>query len=196
MPPTQSPAIGQPPRRRRRTLGTIAPEIDERQKREAEAEQAKLSLAEKKRVYLQALQSSMGLFGVACRATGINFYMVKHWRLTDPDFKEACEEIEQYQVDMVEAALLKKICPPASSGERPDTKAMCFYLASKGSRNGYQRTYKERGADTITPAALVDSREDDDEPFEMDEEALAKAVEILSTRAPVISPVIDIQAEQ
>jgi hypothetical protein len=99
------------------------------------------------------------------------------------------EEIDQYQTDMVEAALLKKICPPANSGERPDTKAICFYLAAKGAKNGYK--CKTIGADTVTTAALTDTKDEDDEPFEMDHEALAKAVEILSPRVPLI----EIQAE-
>ena len=185
MPPTQSPEP--PQRRRRRTLGTIAPEVEKQQAKEAAAAQSKRANQENKKRFLESLRANAGLISFAARATSIDFAVYRIWMSSDPDFRDKVEEIMQFQVDSVEAALLKKICPPANSGERPDTKAICFYLASKGARNGYSRAVRDPLAvETLTPAVIANSTSEDDEPYEMDEGALAKAVEILSSRVKII----------
>ena len=84
----------------------------------------------KKEDFLNYLRRSMGIITVACDNAGVSRATVRNWRLDDPEFAAAFDEITEMQLDFVESSLLTKI-------KEGDTAATIFYLKTKGKRRGY-----------------------------------------------------------
>lgn len=56
----------------------------------------------------------------------------------DPVFRQKAEDIQELQIDVAEAALLKKI-------KKEDTTAIIFYLKTKGKSRGYSERFEIGG---------------------------------------------------
>ena len=187
-----------PPRQRRRVIGKMTPAQREQRRQELAREE----LAQRKALFLAALKQAAGIQSSACNATRTGMGEVKHWKTSDPDFKEAVADIMHYQCDFVESALLKKI-------KEGDTRAICFYLSYKGEPNGYRHRQGQdyiptpqmplpASAESIDPAASepVTDRAD------MDDSAIMEAIRIAEARDPGVfariakqKPVKTIEAE-
>jgi hypothetical protein len=84
----------------------------------------------KKTRFLEALEKSAGLFNLACRKAGVPCSTIRKWLEVDPVFKEKYQEILEYQNDMIESKLLKKI-------QEDDTTMIIFYAKTKLKHRGY-----------------------------------------------------------
>ena len=80
---------------------------------------------------LEALEKSMGVISIACKACKLDRRTYYNWISKDAEFKAKVDEILESQVDFAEASLLKAI-------NNGDTTAIIFYLKTKGKHRGYQ----------------------------------------------------------
>ena len=83
-----------------------------------------------KKMYLEALEKSLGVKTTACKSTGIGRTTVYDWIKEDEDFRKAVEDIEQVALDCVESKLFEQI-------RDNNTSSTIFYLKSKGKKRGY-----------------------------------------------------------
>lgn len=80
--------------------------------------------------FLRAYRSAMGIISDASEASGVPRRTVYNWLQNIPAFKQACAEISEETVDMVENALMKLV-------EARNERAIIFYLKTKGRSRGY-----------------------------------------------------------
>lgn len=90
--------------------------------------------------FLAEYERNLGIIAPSCRAVGIDRKTYYTWRERDPDFDEACKDIEEMQGDMVENKLLNRI----SEG---DTAATIFYCKTKLKNRGYVERQELTGKD-------------------------------------------------
>lgn len=164
-----------PLRRFRRRLATENPEETARIAKE---EGARLVAIEKER-FLLALESRLGVIHFACKATGISRCKFAIWVENDPEFEAAVRQVEVTQFEFVEMKLLECI-------KNNDTKAIIYYMATKGANRGYGSPYaRARLEDQAPPQPLLpESSEILQDRTEMDDTALGKALKIAMDRMP------------
>jgi hypothetical protein len=95
-----------------------------------------------KKALLVALEKSLGVVTMACKSVGVDratFY--KHYN-SDPEFKQAVDDIENIAVDFAESQLHKKI-------KEGDTTATIFFLKTKGKKRGYVERQEVENSGTI-----------------------------------------------
>ena len=87
-------------------------------------------MAQDKKVFLEALERSLGIITTACKASKIGRSTHYRWMREDEEYKQAVKEIEEHTLDFAESHLhlLIKDKNPA---------AIIFYLKTKGKRRGY-----------------------------------------------------------
>ena len=83
-----------------------------------------------KEVLLDALQHHLGIVTGACKAVGIHRSTFYDWYNSDPEFKEAVDDIDNIALDFAESKLHRKI-------DKGDTSAIIFYLKTRGKKRGY-----------------------------------------------------------
>ena len=114
----------------------------------------------KKKLFVEALRSGLGIIETALRAVGIPRNTYTNWRKSDPEFDQQCAEIMESQVDFVEGRLLQRI-------NEGDTTAMIFYLKTKGKNRGWtEKTPKKeerpQGVEILpAPAEVKNDRKDE-----------------------------------
>lgn len=79
---------------------------------------------------LVLLKECSGIVTFACEKAGLSRQTFYRWCRDDPDFKDRVDAINELQIDVAEASLLKKI-------QGGDTTAIIFYLKTKGKDRGY-----------------------------------------------------------
>ena len=79
---------------------------------------------------LESLKECSGIVTFACEKVGLSRQTFYRWCRDDPEFKERVDAINELQIDVAEASLLKKI-------QKGDTTAIIFYLKTKGKDRGY-----------------------------------------------------------
>ena len=84
----------------------------------------------KKRLFLEALEKSLGVVAPACKSVGISRTTFYRWVQSDREFKNSVEEIDEVALDTAESELYSLI----KQGVFP---AICFYLKTRGKRRGY-----------------------------------------------------------
>lgn len=89
-----------------------------------------LNTDDKKRTFVANFKKAGGIVCVACERTGIDRTTYYRWCKDDPEFAQAVKEVEAAQIDFVESKLMENI----NAG---DTKAMIFYLKTKGKARGW-----------------------------------------------------------
>lgn len=104
-------------------------ELRERQKRE------------NKEKFLVSLRKHLGIITYACEETGIGRRTVYNWMSADTRFMEEVKGIDDRQADFVERKLMELVNGHGKPGDAdyipPNSKAVIFYLATKGKRKGY-----------------------------------------------------------
>ena len=101
----------------------------------------------KKEALLKALEKSLGVVTVACKATGIPRSTYYKWLKEDEHFNKQVQGIANVALDFAESQLHAQI----SGG---NTSATIFYLKCKGKKRGY---YEKQQIDMTT----------DDEPIKI-----------------------------
>ena len=91
-----------------------------------------------KQNFLTALEKSAGIITPACKAVGISRESIRKWRLQDEKFNAAIEEMNEMALDFAETALMKNI-------QAGDTRAITFYLSTKGRSRGYSEKLSIEG---------------------------------------------------
>lgn len=79
---------------------------------------------------LNCLRETSGIVQFACEKAGISRTTYYNWYDDDDIFRERADDIKELQIDVAEAALLKKI-------KAEDTTAIIFYLKTQGRDRGY-----------------------------------------------------------
>ncbi len=85
---------------------------------------------DRKAAFLLELENQLGVITYAAKKCGINRRLIYDWRNEDPEFDRAVREVDDVQVDFVERKLIENI-------QDKDTRAITFYLATKGRNRGY-----------------------------------------------------------
>ena len=80
--------------------------------------------------FLQYLTEGKGIISYACQKAGIARRTYYNWLSKDEAFRNACDEINESVIDVVESKLLSKI-------NDEDLTAIIFYLKTKGKHRGY-----------------------------------------------------------
>lgn len=84
----------------------------------------------KKKKMLVALSKSCGVVTEACKVVGISRITHYEWLNTDPDYKAACESVNDEAIDFMESALFKRI-------QEGSDAAIIFGLKTRGKNRGY-----------------------------------------------------------
>lgn len=79
---------------------------------------------------LISLKDCSGIVTFACEKVRLSRQTFYRWYREDAEFKERVDAINELQIDVAEASLLKKI-------QKGDTTAIIFYLKTKGKDRGY-----------------------------------------------------------
>ncbi len=103
--------------------------------------------------FIKALEKSRGNIKNACAAVNISRGLYYKWRDTDPDFKQAAEDINEGEIDVAEDQLRARM----DSG---DTTAIIFFLKTKGKGRGYsdKAQPKEEKPRQAMPTAKEDGK--------------------------------------
>ena len=108
---------------------------------------------------LISLKDCSGIVTFACEKVKLSRQTFYRWYRDDAEFKERVDAINELQIDVAEASLLKKI-------QKGDTTAIIFYLKTKGKDRGYS----ERREISIPGGDSVDVKNDFDVSKLSDEE--------------------------
>lgn len=87
-------------------------------------------LIQQKKVFLKALEQSLGIVTRASEKSGILRNNHYNWLRSDPEYKEAVDELNELVVDFAEGKLFDLI-------EDGDTAATIFLLKCRGKKRGY-----------------------------------------------------------
>lgn len=91
---------------------------------------AEENIQKDKNSLLESLKECSGIVTFACEKVGLSRQTFYRWYREDAEFKERVDAINELQIDVAEASLLKKI-------QKGDTTAIIFYLKTKGRSRGY-----------------------------------------------------------
>tara|TARA_R110002126_G_scaffold93089_4_gene220747 strand:+ start:2227 stop:2610 length:384 start_codon:yes stop_codon:yes gene_type:complete len=80
--------------------------------------------------FLKALTEAKGIISYASDRANISRQTYYRWIAEDKDFREACEDITEMVIDLVESKLLTNI-------NEGDVTSIIFYLKTKGKKRGY-----------------------------------------------------------
>lgn len=109
----------------------------------------------RKRLFLEALERSMGIQTPALKAAGnLSPETVRQWRLKDPKFAKEMENCQAVCGDFVESKLLQKI-------KDGDTAAIIFFCKTKLRHRGYAERTEITGRDgkDLMPARVLTKKE-------------------------------------
>lgn len=83
-----------------------------------------------KKAMLEALEKSLGVVTTACKKAGVGRTMHYEWLKSDPEYKEAVNDLQDITLDFAESQLHKQI-------QDGNTTATIFFLKTKGKNRGY-----------------------------------------------------------
>lgn len=83
-----------------------------------------------KKALIEELGKASGIVTYACDKVGVSRVTFYNYYKADKKFAEQVDHVMEKQIDVVEAALLKRI-------KSEDTTAIIFYLKTKGRTRGY-----------------------------------------------------------
>lgn len=84
----------------------------------------------KKKALIDSLTNNLNNITEACKDIGITRDTYYKWKKSDPEFREAAENINEHLIDFAENSLLKQI-------ENGNTTATIFFLKTRGKHRGY-----------------------------------------------------------
>ena len=83
-----------------------------------------------KKALVEALEKSLGVVTTACKIVGVARSTYYEYYNNDPEFKKACDDVENVTLDFVESQLHKQI-------KEGNSTSTIFYLKTKGKSRGY-----------------------------------------------------------
>ncbi len=86
-------------------------------------------ITELQEVFLQELRENLGVVSKALSKVNVNREEYNGW-LTNKEFKQMVDEVNELSIDYVENKLLAQI-------QKGDMSAIQFYLKTKGKKRGY-----------------------------------------------------------
>ena len=90
-----------------------------------------------KKALIEALEKSLGVVTVACKAVGCSRKTFYKYCREDEEFEKEVQDISEIALDFVESSLHKLI-------KKGDTSSTIFYLKTKGKKRGYvEKTEQE-----------------------------------------------------
>ena len=100
--------------------------------------------------FLDAYDRSLGNVSTACRTVGITRRTYYNWKRDNRSFREAVEDLDEYNLDFAETMLMKHI-------REGDTTSLIFYLKTKGRERGSVERVEATGANgsPLVPAPVV-----------------------------------------
>lgn len=107
---------------------------------------------EKKRLFLEAMEDSMGLITTSCKRAGISRVTLEKWRKTDKELDDAINNIKDRAKEFVEGQLMTAI-------RNGNVASIMFYLKTQC---GYRETQKLEVTETSqidVAAALREMKE-------------------------------------
>lgn len=161
MPAPVSTSAKEPARRRRLIQSEAQVTASLAEQRERERAEAKLK-------FLKVLDEHLGVISYACVQAGVPRRTVYDWMNQDTEFQQAVKDIDHKQLDFVERKLIENI-------NKNDTRAIVFYLSTKGRKRGYSTRVELVTPDDkpLKAEVRVDHAEARDE---MGDKALGKAL--------------------
>ena len=84
----------------------------------------------RKKAMIQALEKSLGIVMTASKSCGVDRSTHYKWMKSDPEYKEAVEDLEDIGLDFAESSLFRQIASDIPS-------STIFYLKTKGKKRGY-----------------------------------------------------------
>jgi hypothetical protein len=87
-------------------------------------------MKQNKERFLIAYLNNLGDISATCKAVGINRWTYYKWLQKDEQFKKNIEEQNEINLDFAESCLKERM-------KAGDTRAIIFYLESKGKKRGY-----------------------------------------------------------
>jgi len=110
-------------------------------------------VAKRKEEFLQIFQLNMCIVASSCRKAGISRKTFYEWKNNDPDFAQRCEDIEELQKDLAEAAMLKQI-------KDGNTTMIIFYAKTKMKDRGYgERVEVEHHTEKVIDFSKLSDKE-------------------------------------
>lgn len=106
--------------------------------------------------FLKHFREGYGIVTYACEKTGISRETYRQWKMKDPKFKAACEDVSEMTIDVVESKLLNKI-------NEGDTTSIIFYLKTKGKHRGYVERVENNVSLTPFEDLMMSLPDEDDE---------------------------------
>lgn len=144
------------------------------------AELRRRQLAEQKERFLEAHKVHLGVISYSAAAAGIPRRTLYSWMNNDPEFAARVKEVEDYQKDFVERKLLENI-------NSNDTRAIIYYLSTKGRDRGYTTRVEVAGTLDAPPVQVhanvaVEAR------TEMSDDALTRGIKAAMQACPELFP--------
>jgi len=99
------------------------------------------------------MYENAGNISASCSSVNISRSTYDNYLSKDPVFRQAIEEVMQFQIDIVESMLLRRI-------REGDTAAIIFYLKTKGRDRGYEQTSTlniKEGPQIIAPGETIEA---------------------------------------
>lgn len=88
------------------------------------------TIIQRKKIFMKALESSLGIVTQASNVTGIPRQNHYDWYGNDPDYRDAVDNMKDIRTDFVESALLKRV-------KEGGDAAIIFYLKTQARDRGY-----------------------------------------------------------
>jgi hypothetical protein len=117
-----------------------------------------------KEKFLFAYLNNLGDITATCKAVGINRWTYYKWLQKDEQFKKDIKEQDEVNLDFAESCLKERM-------KAGDTRAIIFYLESKGKSRGYGKNIDitSNGKD-IEPRTIILKRINSREELEKDQQ--------------------------
>jgi hypothetical protein len=91
---------------------------------------------------IQAYKSTMGNVSLAVEKVGLSRTTFYNYINDDAEFRNACKDIDERNLDFAESQLLKQI-------REDNTTSLIFYLKTKGKSRGYVERQEITGKDGL-----------------------------------------------
>lgn len=105
---------------------------------------------------IQAYKSTMGNVSLAVEKVGLSRTTFYNYMKEDEEFRKACNDIDERNLDFAESQLLKQI-------RDDNTTSLIFYLKTKGKNRGYVERQELTGKDGVKvfDVKIIDGEETD-----------------------------------
>lgn len=101
-----------------------------------------------KEAFIEVLYNNLGVVTSACKKSGVPRRTYYQWLEKDADFKKACDDVIEEQIDFAESSLFQQIKDKVPS-------STIFFLKTKGRKRGYIERHEIEHSGEIAPGLNV-----------------------------------------